>query len=85
MNPVIVMLAALAMASIVLMRCVHVAARINIRDWHGPRWRFVGLAASFSALAAGAFGVALFVQWAAFVLLAGIAGLIVFDRRRESQ
>lgn len=85
MSPVIVMLAALAMASIVLMRCVHVASRINIRDWRGPRWRFVGLAASFSAIAAGAFGVALFVQWAAFVLLAGIAGLIVFDRRKELQ
>jgi hypothetical protein len=77
----LLMLAALAMAGIVLMRCVHVAARLNIRDWRGPRWRFIGLAASFSALAAGAFGVALFVQWAAFMLLAGIAGLIVFDRR----
>jgi hypothetical protein len=44
----------LVMAGIVLTRCVHVAARLNIRDWRGPRWRFVGPAASFSALAAGA-------------------------------
>lgn len=84
MSPILT-IAALALASIVLTRCVHVAARLNIRDWRGPRWRFVGLAASFSAIGAGAFGVALFVQWAAFVLLAGIAGLIVFDRRREAQ
>lgn len=72
---------ALALAAVVLVRCVHVAASLNIRDWTGPRWQFVGLAGSFSSIAAGAFGVALAVHWAPLVLLSGIAGLIVFDRR----
>jgi hypothetical protein len=70
------------LAIVILYHCVCVAAHLNVRRWPGRTWRFAAFAGSVASVGGGALGVVL--GWASgpLLLLAGVAGLISFDRRR---
>ncbi|MDD5247803.1 MAG: hypothetical protein PHY45_02390 [Rhodocyclaceae bacterium] len=67
---------------VILVHCICLAARLNVHRWQGARWRFVALTLSVAAIGGGSLGVAAAWPHGPLLLLAGIAGLISFDRRR---
>ncbi len=77
----LVPLLSLLAAGAVLVRCVCIAARLNRRDWSGHPLRFVGMAAGYALTGGGAVGTALEWDFASHLLLFGMAGLVVFERR----
>jgi hypothetical protein len=78
---ILIALIAIACAVPVLVRALCIVTRTTRRGW--PRWQHLGFAIGASVMAAGALAVPLDRPWAAHALLAGIAALIVFDRRRH--
>lgn len=68
-------------ASIVLMRCICVASQLSRKEWGGHPLQFIGLSVSYPLIGGGALGTALGWHHATFILLFGMAGLILFDRR----
>lgn len=68
-------------AGVVLTRTVSLAARINSSDWPGHPFRFAGIAAANSMLAAGALGVVLGWQHGTLLLLMGAAAKMLSERR----
>lgn len=73
-----VMLLSLA---VVLLHCFRQIATLNYRKWQGHQIRFAGLALAHALIAGGAVGIALGMGAAPMLLLVGIAGKILFDRR----
>lgn len=72
----------LPLSGIILTRCICAAGHLGWNKWDGPKWRLVGLALSFMLLAGGSLGVALGQEWCPPILLAGVAGMVLFDRRK---
>lgn len=68
-------------AGVVLMRCVCLAAHLNPAKWGRHRIHYALYAASLACLGAGALGVALAWPPARLMLLFGVAGWVLFDRR----
>lgn len=77
----LVVLLAVACAVPVFVRALCIVTRTTRRG--RPRWQHIGFALGASVMAAGALAVPLDRPWAAHALLAGVAALIVFDRRRH--
>lgn len=71
-------------AIIVMVHCTCMIARLNYRNWFGRQLQFVGLTVSYSFIAGGSVGIALSWPPAAAVLLFGLAGWILFDRRMRT-
>lgn len=67
--------------AVVLLHCLRQIASLNYKKWHGHLVKFAGLALAHALIAGGAVGVALGMGVAPMLLLIGIAGKILFDRR----
>ena len=65
----------------VFVRALYIVTRTTRRGW--PSWQHLGFAPGAAVMAAGALAVLFGRPWAAHALLAGVAALIVFDRRRH--
>lgn len=76
----VVLLSFLA-ATIVMLHCFNLIAKLNPRNWLGHKLQFAGLAAAYASLAGGAVGTALGYPHSATLLLFGVAGIMLFDRR----
>jgi hypothetical protein len=81
MVTVITALCALA----VLIRVICMASHLNLHMWPGQKIRFTAFATALSGMGASAFGVAAGLPMAEHALLASIAGVLVFDRRRPRE
>lgn len=77
----LLILITIACAVPVLVRALCIVTRTTRRSW--PRWQHLGFALGAAVMAAGALAVLFGRPWAAHALLAGVAALIVFDRRRH--
>ena len=77
----LMMIFILLSAGVVLVRCIHVITHLDRHEWDGHPLQFVGLSASYSLLAGGAVAVVFGTEYASALMLAGISGRIVFDRR----
>lgn len=73
----------LAAAVVVVMRSVCVAAHLSRKSWSGHLLQFVGLTLSYAFIAGGAIGTALAWPSGATLLLLGMSGWILFDRRNR--
>jgi len=71
-------------AIIVMVHCTFMIAHLNHRNWFGHKMQFIGLAVAYSFIAGGSVGIALSWSPAAGVLLFGLAGWAVFDRRKRT-
>ena len=69
-------------AAVVMVHCIYMIAHLNPREWRGQRFYFSGLAMSYSLTAGGAVGIAIGWTPGPLLLLFGLAGLIIFDRRK---
>lgn len=67
--------------TVVLLHCLHQIATLNHKKWTGHQIKFAGLALAHALVAGGAVGIALGMSAAPLLLLVGIAGKILFDRR----
>ncbi|WP_430434245.1 hypothetical protein [Methyloversatilis sp.] len=65
----------------VFVRALCIVTRTTRQGW--PRWRHLGFAVGASLMGVGAVAVPLQRPWAVLALLAGLAAVIVFDRRRH--
>lgn len=70
-------------AAVVVFRCICVASSLNFRDWEGHPWQFIAIALGHALMAAGALALTLGKHYAGFLLLIGVALLILFDRRKS--
>lgn len=68
-------------ASVVLMHCICVASQLSRKEWGGHPLQFIGLSVSYPLIGGGALGAALGWPHAIWILLFGMAGLFLFDRR----
>ena len=73
----------LAAAGIVLFKVVSVMAAINIQAFDGHPLQFVGLAVHWALMGAGSVAVALGLSIGGAMLLAGMAMMVIIDRRRK--
>ena len=80
----LLLLIELLCVGVVLVRAVCVAAKLNRRNWCGHPLQFIGIATSYTLLAGGALGILMRHPDAPWILLAGVALWIVFDKRRQS-
>ena len=65
----------------VLARCICVVPRLSRKSWTGHRVHFTALAGTYALLAGGAVGTALHWGLGPTMLLIGVAGWVLFDRR----
>lgn len=75
----------LLFAGVIIVRTVCVASRMDHRRWVGHPAQFVALSLAHALLCAGALGVALGAPAAPGALLVGLAGQVIFDRRRQDR
>ena len=68
-------------AGVILVHCICVTARLSRNKWHGHKGRFAGVSASIALMAGGAAGMVLDFAHAPLLLLIGMAGEFVFNRR----
>ena len=68
---------------VVLVRVVCVASKLSRKAWSGHQWEFVGLSLSYSLVAGGALAVCMYWHDGSALLLYGVAGWILFDRRNK--
>jgi hypothetical protein len=68
-------------AGVILVHCMCIVAKLSPRNWFGHRLQFFGLSAAYALIAGGAVGSAFSWHLAPTLLLLGIAGLVLFDRR----
>lgn len=66
---------------IVLARCICMVPRLSPKGWTGRRAQFSALAGTYALLAGGAVGTALHWELGSAMLLIGVAGWVLFDRR----
>lgn len=71
----------MAALAVVLNHCLHQIATLSHKKWQGHQVRFAGFALAHALVAGGAAGCALGMGAAPLLLLVGIAGKIIFDRR----
>lgn len=67
--------------TVVLMHCLRQIATMSHLKWRGHQIQFAGLALAHALIAGGAAGIALGLGVAPLLLLVGVAGKILFDRR----
>jgi hypothetical protein len=70
-------------ALVVLLRTTLVVSSMNAQNWQGHHLHFAALAASWALLCGGALGAALSWKFGTPMLLIGIAGWFLFDRRNR--
>lgn len=68
-------------AMFILVRAVFLAAHLSIKNWRGHPFRFAGVAAANSFLAAGAVGIVLGWHQGVSLLLIGAALKMASDRK----
>lgn len=68
-------------AFIIIVRCICIAAHFSRKDFAGHRLRFYTLAFSYVFSGGGALAMALGNEYGAHLLLAGMAGFFVAERR----
>ncbi len=68
-------------AGVILVHCTCIVAKLSPRNWFGHRLQFIGLSAAYSFIAGGAVGTAANWHLGPSLLLIGLAGLVIFDRR----
>lgn len=66
---------------IIMLRCFKLVADLSHKKWPGHRLQFTGLALAYSIIPGGALGLLLSWPPAPFYLLAGVVGVVLFDRR----
>lgn len=71
----------IAAVIIIMLRCFKLVAELSHKEWPGQRLQFTGLALAYSIIPGGALGLLLGWPPAPFYLLAGVVGVVVFDRR----
>lgn len=76
-------LVSLVAAMVVVFRSVCVAAHLSRKGWDGHLWQFVGIAMSYALIAGGAVAVVLHWHGGATLLLLGMCGWILMDRRNR--
>lgn len=69
----------------VLVRVICMASHLHAGMWKGQQVRFAFFAASLAGMGASAFGVAAGLPMSGHALVASIAGVLLFDRRRPRQ
>jgi hypothetical protein len=74
---------AFAAAAVVLYKTLHHIACLSHKAWAGRRLEFTILSLSHSLMCAGAVGAAFDLQIGAFMLLIGMAGVQIIDRRNR--
>lgn len=75
------MLVSVVCGAVVVARALAVAAHIRRGGW--PRWQFALFSLSIAATSAGALGLVIGYPFSGPVILAGLAGSILFDRRKH--
>lgn len=68
-------------AGVILVHCTCIVAKMSPRNWYGHRLQFFGLSAAYSFIAGGAVGTVVNWHLGSSLLLIGVAGLVIFDRR----
>lgn len=68
-------------AIIILVQCTCIIAKLSPRAWLGSRLKFLGLSAAYALMAGGAVGTAAGWHMGPALLLIGVAGTVIFDRR----
>lgn len=68
-------------AGVVMYHIICVSSRLSRKAWAAHPLRFLGLSASYGLVCGGSVGVALHWEPAALLLLFGVAGWVLFDRR----
>lgn len=81
MANILITLLMLAAAGVVMMRCLCVAAHLSPARWFDHKFKLLGLSISYAFIGGGAVSFALGWMPGAYMLLFGLAGLILFDRR----
>lgn len=81
MIPTIVNAVAMIAMCVVLARCICVVPKLSRTGWTGHRAHFAALAGTYAFLAGGAAGTALHWALGPTMLLVGVAGWVIFDRR----
>ena len=66
---------------VILMRCICVVPKLSRRGWTGHRVHFAALAGTYALLGGGSVGTALHWPLGPTMLIAGVAGWVIFDRR----
>jgi len=72
----------LVSVAIVMWRLFHVIATLDIRHFTQDRMRYFGIAGYWALIASGGVAALLGVQVAGHIILAGVALLLVSDRRQ---
>lgn len=66
---------------VVLARCICVVPKLSHKNWGGHRAHFAALAGTYALLGGGAVGTALHWDMGPVMLLVGVSGWVLFDRR----
>lgn len=69
---------------VIMVRCTCMVAKLNHRNWYGHKLQFTALAISYAFIFGGAAAFALGWTAGALLLLFGMAGRVLFDRRERT-
>lgn len=70
-------------AGVVMVHCICLISKLSPRRWFGHRLQFFGLSAAYSFIAGGSVGIVFGWPLASVLLLFGVAGKILFERRNR--
>lgn len=84
MTDIILHLIGFAAAMFVMHRCVLMVTLLDQKSWPS-KCRFIALGISIGLLVSGAFSVVLGTAFGKWLLLAGITGFMMFDRRIQQR
>ena len=68
-------------AVIVMLHVINLVSKFNHETWQGHKLHFAALAVSYAFLAGGAIAAVLRFPPSGAMLLLGVAGILLFDRR----